>query len=78
MWCACGVNESTSVVWVWDKTIESSCCYGVAVVSRIDKIIGLFCRIWFLLYVSFAKETYNLIDPTDRSHPISLLPVFLV
>jgi len=44
--------------------------YGVATVSRIDKIIGLFCRILSLLEGSFAKETYNLIDPTNQSHPI--------
>ena len=45
--------------------------YGVASVSRIDKIIGLICRKSSLLYVSFAKETYNWIDPTNRSHPIT-------
>ena len=45
--------------------------YGVATVSRIDEIIGLCCRISPLLQVIFAKETYNLIDPTDCSHPIS-------
>jgi len=45
-------------------------CYGVAVDSRIDKIIGLFCRIMSLLQGSFTKETYNLIDPTNCSHPI--------
>jgi len=44
--------------------------YGVATASRIDQIIGLFCRIASLLQDSFAKETYNLIDPTNRSHPI--------
>jgi len=44
--------------------------YGVATVSMIDKIIGLFCRILSLLYGSFAKETYNFIDPTNQSHPI--------
>ena len=44
--------------------------YGVATVSRIDKIIGLFCRILSLLQGSFAKETYDFIDPTNRSHPI--------
>jgi len=33
-----------------------------ATVSRIDRIIGLLCRILFLLYGSFAKETYNLIE----------------
>jgi len=36
--------------------------YGVATVSRIDKIICLFCRIASLLQSSFAKETYNFID----------------
>jgi len=41
--------------------------YGVALVSRIDQIIGLF-RLLKRRYS--AKETYNLIDPTDRSHPI--------
>ena len=40
--------------------------YGVATVSRIDKIIGLFCRILSLLWGSFAKEAYDLIDPTNR------------
>jgi len=44
--------------------------YGVATVSRIDKIIGLFCRILSLLQSSFAKETYNLIDPTNQNQPI--------
>ena len=44
--------------------------YGVATVSRIDKIMGLFCRISYLLQVSFAKETNHFIDPTNQSHPI--------
>ena len=44
--------------------------YGVATVSRIDSIIGLFCRTASLLSVSFAKETCNFIDPTQCSHPI--------
>ena len=44
--------------------------YGVATVSRIDKTIGLFCRILALLKGSFAQETYNFIDPTNQSHPI--------
>jgi len=44
--------------------------HGVATVIMIDKIIGLFCRILSLLQSTFAKETYNLIDPTDQSHPI--------
>ena len=39
--------------------------------SRIDKTIGLFCRILSLLQGSFTKETYNFIDPTNQSHPIA-------
>jgi len=46
--------------------------YGVATVSRIDKMIGFFCRISSLLYGSFAKETYNLIDTTNQTHPIGV------
>jgi len=44
--------------------------YGVALVSRIDKMIGLFCKRapWKRRYSS--KETCHFIDPTDRSHPI--------
>jgi len=42
--------------------------YGVATLSWIDEIIGFICRILSLLKGSFAKETYNFIDPT--SHPI--------
>ena len=35
------------------------------------KIIGLFCRIWSLLQGSFAKETYNLKEPTNGCHLIA-------
>jgi len=51
-------------------TVMRSSAYGVAIVSRIDTIIRLFCRISSRLQGSFAKETYNLIDPTNWSHPI--------
>ena len=44
--------------------------YGVATISRLLKIIGLFCRILSLLSGSFAKETCNFKGPTNRSHPI--------
>jgi len=46
----------------------SSACYRVATVSRIEQIIGLFCRLLSLLQGSFAKETYNFIDLTNQSH----------
>jgi len=45
--------------------------YGVASVSRINKMIGLFCKRVLSKRQYSAKETYNLIDPTDRSHPIA-------
>jgi len=43
--------------------------YGVALVSSIDSMIGLFCKraLWKRLYS--AEETYNLIELTNRSHP---------
>ena len=44
--------------------------YGVATISRLLKMIGLFCRISSLLYCSFATETYDFKEPTNRSHPI--------
>ena len=39
-------------------------------ISRLLKMIGLFCRISSVLQGSFAKETYNFKGPTHRSHPI--------
>jgi len=72
------------VTWlVLECDVTHSCCngirvlmesirirYGVATISRLLKIIGLFCRISSLLYGSFAKETYIFKEPTNRSHPI--------
>ena len=45
--------------------------YGVASVSRIDKFIGLFCKRALQRRRYSAEETYNLIDPTNRSHAVS-------
>ena len=42
----------------------------MAIISRLLKIKGLFCRISSLLLGSFAKETYNFEEPTHRSQPI--------
>ena len=46
--------------------------YGVASDSRIDEIIGLFCKRALQKKQYSAKETCNLIDPTNRSHPIRI------
>ena len=39
-------------------------------ISRLLKIIRLFCRISSLLQDSFAKETYSFQEPTNRSHRV--------
>ena len=53
------------------NTCTYALLYGVAAISRLLKIIGLFCRIVSLLQGSFAKETYIFKQATNRSHPIS-------
>ena len=55
--------------WCKGTTWHWQC--GVASISRLLKITGLFCRISSLLKGFFAKETYNFKEPTTRSHPIS-------
>ena len=44
--------------------------YGVAIMSRLPGIIGLFCKRTLRKRLYSAKETYNLKEPTNRSHPI--------
>jgi len=44
--------------------------YGVATISRLLKIIGLFCKRALYKRLYSAKETYNVKEPTNRSHPI--------
>jgi len=44
--------------------------YGVATISRLLKIIGLFCKRALEKRLYSAKETYNFKEPTNRSHPI--------
>ena len=65
----CSACHTTEPLCSVDKPLTSA-AYGMATVSRIDKITGLFCRILSLLQSSFAKETCNFIDPTNQSYPI--------
>ena len=58
-----------SCIWDHDATLHLIFGYGVASVSRIEKIIGLFCKRALSKRRYSAKETYHLINPTDRSHP---------
>jgi len=53
-WCVyliCDRVVEKFFFWLCDP-----CRYGVAMVSRIDKILGLFCRISSLLWGPFAKR----------------------
>jgi len=45
-------------------------CYGVATISRLLKMIGLFCKRALQKRRYSAKETYDFKEPTNRSHPI--------
>ena len=44
--------------------------YEVGTISRLLKIICLFCKRDLLKRRYSAKETYNFKEPTNRSHPI--------
>jgi len=44
--------------------------YGVATISRLLKIIGLFCKRALQKRGYSAHETYTFKEPTNRSHPI--------
>jgi len=49
--------------------------YGVATISRLLKIIGLFCKRALYKRLCSAKETYDFKEPTNRSHPIGVVLV---
>jgi len=48
------------------------CGCGVATISRILEIIGLFRKRALQKRLYFAKETYNFKEPTNRSHPMCI------
>jgi len=60
------LSHMKEIYHIWTDQVT----YGVATVSRLLKNIGLFCRISSLLQGSFAKETYDFKEHTNRSHPI--------
>jgi len=43
----------------------------VATISRLLKIVGLFCKRALQNRLYSAKDTYNFKEPTNRSHPIA-------
>jgi len=68
--------------YVWNKNCRwcpvSIYTYGVALASRIDKKIGLFCKRALQKRRYSAKETYDFIEPTDRSHPIVCMYTYML
>ena len=48
--------------------VISTSTSGVATISRLLKIIGLFCKRALQKRPIFSKETYNCKKPTDRIH----------
>jgi len=53
-----------------DLEIHGCCYYGVATISRLLQIIGLFGKRALYKRLYSAKETYDLKEPTNRGHPI--------
>jgi len=51
---------------------QSYRCYGVATISRLLQIIGLFCKRALRKRRYSAKKTYNFMEPIHRSHLIPL------
>ena len=50
--------------------IQCLISYGVATISRLLQIIGLFRKRALYKRRYSAKETYHFKEPTNRSHPI--------
>ena len=69
----------TSILYCYRKVIQIvivlAYSYGVAAISRLLQIVGLFCKRALLKRLYSAKETCNFKDPTNRSHPTTLFCV---
>jgi len=60
-----------SLIHSWrDSFICDMSRYGVATMSRLLKIIGVFCKRALQKRLYSAKETYSFKEPTNHSHPI--------
>jgi len=74
---ACHIQQEHTLEYVLCKSAEEESIvttsisrYGVATISRLLKIIGLFCKRALLNRLFSAKETYEFKELTNRSHPI--------
>ena len=57
--------------------LASGYTIGVATISTLLQMIGLFCKRALSKRRYSAKETYNFKESTHRSHPISSGPSFV-
>ena len=71
--CACTAEaDDLSALDLCAYVFHTTSCCGVATISRLLKITGLFYRISSLLLGSFAKETYDLKEPTNGRQRIGV------
>jgi len=74
-WVMSHMKESCHI-WVSHATYEEVMTHikkcRVATISRLLRIIGLFCKRALSKRRYSAKETYNFKEPTNRSHPIEV------
>ena len=66
-----GLHDECMYVYMFgtEKAILRK-AYGVAIIGRILKIIGLFCKRALHKRLYSAKETYRFEEPTNRSQPM--------
>jgi len=65
----CVIMPCVYGIYAW-HICPSHVLYGVATISRLLKITGLFCKKALQKRLYSANETYNSKEPTTRSHPL--------
>ena len=60
------------VTYEWALWMSPHTWYRVPTISRLLKIIGLFCKRALLKRRYSAKKTYDFKEPTNRSHPVRM------
>jgi len=71
VWVRGWVDGCVSVSVFMAMSMSVPVGYEVATISRLLKIVGLFCKRALKKRGYSAKETYNCKEPTNRSHPTS-------
>ena len=65
------LSTQTQTQTLTESAVYSTACYGMATISGLLKLKGLFCKKALLKRQYSAKETCNFKECTNRSHPIS-------